>query len=302
MKIAYFGLPLGALLLASDGVDLSLVVLAPVRAPGRRRLSRLLSEVPILDCISGVSDAVIEAWLRKVAPDALLSWFWTRRLPLGWLGLARCGALGVHPSLLPRHRGPDPYFAAIDAGDEYSGATLHRLAEDYDTGVIVDSERVRVGSMDAWQLARAIDRPSLRLLRSAAERLGAGDPLEGVAQDERLATWAGEPEGEQLSVDWSWPTARILRRIRALAPVPGLALSVLGLDFFVVRALSTPAPPLALNAGEAAVQAGRVSIRTGDGAISLEAVRLEDTGQTLRETELASVLEQRRLSGGTDPA
>src|SRR6187551_1274266 len=38
LKIAYFGLPLGALLLTSDGHRLALTVLSPVEAPGRRRL------------------------------------------------------------------------------------------------------------------------------------------------------------------------------------------------------------------------------------------------------------------------
>ena len=51
MKVAYFGLPLGALLLRRDGHQLSPIVLSPVEAPGRFRLRRLEP-----DLIDGVLD------------------------------------------------------------------------------------------------------------------------------------------------------------------------------------------------------------------------------------------------------
>jgi methionyl-tRNA formyltransferase len=291
MKIAYFGLPLGALLLVGDGVVLGLVALPPVQAPGRRRLGRSLDEAKLVDCISGVDEARLGERLQGLAPDALLSWFWTRKLPGAWLASARLGGFGVHPSLLPRHRGPDPYFAAIDAGDEFTGATLHRLSEQYDAGAVIQAERIRVGDRDSWQLARAIDRPSLRLLRGAAHRLRSGDPLAGRPQDELRATWAGEPEGDQVRVNWHWPTERVLRRVRALAPAPGVRLSIRGLEFTLLRAREAAPEQLALRPGEAAIGGSRVTIRTGDGAIALEAVELSEGSLAVGASELAERLQ-----------
>ena len=296
MKIAYFGLPLGALSLAHDGHELGLVVLSPVAAPGRRRLRRLLPARTLVDCTSGVPEARIDERLSELAPDCLLSWFWTRQLPARWLDPPRLGAFGVHPSLLPRHRGPNPYFAAIDAGDSVSGATLHCLGRDYDDGAVVWREAIAVGDLNAWQLARAIDRPSLGLLRRAARSLRAGRMPAGSAQDAAAVTWAGEPEGEQLRVRWEWPTARILRRVRALAPVPGLALNIRGVDFSLLRASATERELLALKPGEAAIVDGRVTICTGDGAIVLEAAELSLGGRTVGQRELARLLEERRLA------
>ena len=43
LRLAYFGLPLGACLLQADGHDLGLCVLSPIAAPGRRRILRLLA-------------------------------------------------------------------------------------------------------------------------------------------------------------------------------------------------------------------------------------------------------------------
>src|SRR5690606_41502429 len=168
------------------------------------------------------------ARLERDRPDLLVSWFWTRRLSSTWLALPRRGALGVHPSLLPRHRGPDPYFWAIDSGDRETGVSVHLLEPEYDTGAVLDVERLEVGERTSWQLARALDRPSLRALRRVVAAYASGTPPPAVPQAEALARQAPEPTGDLLRVRWEWPTERVLRRIRALSPVPGLALELFG--------------------------------------------------------------------------
>ena len=77
---------------------------------------------------SGVvnEDALVSA-VRAAEPDLLVSWFWTKKLPASVLAIPRLGTLGVHPSLLPRHRGPDPTYWAIRSGDAITGVTAHRL-------------------------------------------------------------------------------------------------------------------------------------------------------------------------------
>ena len=267
MKLVCLGLPLAPLLLLKDGHTIDLVVLSPVAGPGRRRLVRGVgaSRVRDAESIGDVTRHLAEA-------DLLVSWFWTRRIPASWLDLAKHGAIGAHPSLLPRHRGPNPYFWAIDMDDEVTGVTVHHLTPEYDRGGCLLQARVPILGRDSWQLARALDRPSLRLLREAVRVIerGTADPH---PQDETHATWAPEPSGDLLRVDWHWPTERVLRRIRALAPVPGLALSMADERFFVTRARPAEPHPAALLPGEAGITRTaprQVVIHTGDGAIAIE--------------------------------
>jgi methionyl-tRNA formyltransferase len=270
IRVAYFGLPLGALLLARDGVAAGLAVLSPTEAPGRRRLARLFAErvVDARDFDEAEAfEAEIDARLAALEPELVVSWYYTRRLPERWLRLPRLGAIGAHPSLLPRHRGPNPFFAAIDAGDAETGVTVHRLVERYDEGDMLLTERVTIGEMNSWELARALDRPSLRLLRRAVSELAAGRPLAATPQDEAHATWAPEPSGELTRADFTWTTERVLRRVRALSPVPGLALEIRGVNLFVTEARATPRFPAALVPGEAAVTEEGVVVRVADGAV-----------------------------------
>jgi len=278
LRLVYFGLPLGALLLAADGHELVLSVLSPVRAPGRRRL-KLRAPGPVLEAAELPPERERE-WLLSLAkepPELIVSWFWTRRLAVPWLELPTQAALGVHPSLLPRHRGRDPYFWAIDAGDAETGVSAHLLEPEYDVGALLGAERLAVGERNAWQLARALDRPSLRLLRSVVRLYADGAPPTPLAQDETAVTLAPEPEGDLLSVDWNWPSSRVLRRIRALSPVPGLGLEIDGVRFQVTAARPADAFVASLVPGEAELSQERgLTLRTADGAVVVEQATLGD--------------------------
>jgi methionyl-tRNA formyltransferase len=292
IRVGYFGLPLGALLLAADGHALSFVVLSPTAAPGRRRLGRLPS-VPVFDARDLSASALgssIDRAMSERAPDLIVSWYFTRRIEERWLRAARLGGIGAHPSLLPRHRGPNPFFGAIDAGDVVTGVTVHRLTERYDEGDALATEELAVGGRDAWQLARALDRPSLRLLRRVVRDAASGAVLRGTPQLEADVTWAKEPDGEMLRADFRWSTERVLQRVRALSPVPGLAIAIRGVDLFVTDATATTDFPAALIAGEAAVR-DSVVIRTGDGAIVVTRATVIDA-----ETEDVTVMSGEKLA------
>ena len=269
MRIAYFGLPLAALLLLEDGHDLEFAVVSRSDGVGLRRLVRRLGS----DRVYLRAETQLEPLAERVqsaAVDLVVSWFWTTKLPLAVVDAARQGGIGVHPSLLPSHRGPDPYFAAIDGGDRVTGVTVHRISEEYDTGAILASEPMIIdGRWNAWQLARRLDRPSLRLLRAVVSRIATGERITEVAQDEQFATWAPSPSTSDCALVWSWSSARILRRIRALAPAPGAYTEIHGKILTLLEAELAPSFPRALEAGEAAVTAEGALVRTGDTAIRL---------------------------------
>jgi methionyl-tRNA formyltransferase len=298
-RLVFFGLPLGALLLAADGHELQLAVLAPVEAPGAHRLRRVLGSPRVLAAseLGERLEREVDARLAALDPELVVSWYWTRRLPERWLARASVAAIGAHPSLLPRHRGPDPFFWTIDSGDAECGVSVHFLTAEYDRGDVIRRFSLDVGDRNAWQLARALDRPSLALLREVVADFARGVEIRAEAQDARRATWAPEPGDEELRVDWRWPTERVLRRIRALAPVPGLALELEGVAFFVTRADAARRYPSALTAGEAASVGDppELVIRTGDGAIRvLEAVEAgQDEPRLLSQHALGKLVASR---------
>ncbi len=227
--------------------------------------------------------------IAATRPDLLVSWFWTKNIPRAVREIAPLGAIGVHPSLLPRHRGPDPTFWAIERGDATTGVTAHRLDDAYDTGAILGQRTLDVDpSWSAWQLARALDRPSLRLLRDVTSAYARGAPPIPRAQDDALATDAPAPDDAMLELSWKAPAEAILRRIRALSPWPG-AFTQLGEDIVTItRAAIAREVPRALDVGEAYVRPDGIAVvRAGDGVgIALLAGRLARDSDAADETEL----------------
>lgn len=299
IRIAYFGLPLGAVLLLARGVELVSIALGHPDAIGARRVRQRAKGLVLAKPRLG--DPEVVRAIAASRPEAILSWFWPQRIPPAVLALAPRGAFGVHPSLLPRHRGGDPYFHAILAGDVETGVTLHRLDAEYDTGAIVDAITLPIRpNENAWQLARRLDRPSLRLLLRCAEALDRGEALEGTPQDDARATEAAPPSEDELLLDWDRDAAFLTRLVRAAAPTPG-AIAQLGDTLVaVLQAQAVAQAPKVLEPGEAFFEDGVVHVRTGEGgALRIDRVRVEETedaaaeplvGAELRGAEIAQLV------------
>ncbi|MDB4976291.1 MAG: Methionyl-tRNA formyltransferase [Myxococcaceae bacterium] len=278
LRIAYFGLPLGALALARRGHLLPSIVLGHTDAVGARRVRRQLGRQALILARPELDDPAVVSAIASARPDVILSWFYPKQIPAAVLRLAPRGAFGAHPSLLPRWRGPDPYFWTILAGDLETGVSLHRLEAEYDTGAVVEQTSLVVDPEEnAWRLAKRLDRPGLALLTRCAARLKAGESLAGTAQDERLATPAPAPDDAQLSISWRRPASEIVRLVRAAAPYPG-ATTELGDELVEVLKAELYEPPLprALQPMDAVWSPRGLVICAGDGGVLIREVRDAD--------------------------
>jgi len=295
VRVAFFGLPLAAVLLAGDGHEL--VYAGVLVDKGLRRLEGRLARGRTQRQPDLASDDVF-ARVRDARPELLVSWFWVKPVPRRLLDLAP--AVGVHPSLLPRHRGPDPYFWAIDQGDPVTGVTAHLLDATYDTGPVLGRREMRLDpEWDAWRLAKALDRPSLALLREVVRAYADGRPPPAVPQDDSQATQAPSPGEDDLAVKWAWPAGRIERRVRAAAPFPGAWTEIGEQLVILTRVRVTDEFSRALAPGEAAVRSDGVAVvRAGERALELLEGRGEDDETPLVQGDLARIVEQARGGNG----
>jgi methionyl-tRNA formyltransferase len=100
-------------------------------APLCRRLG-----IPVLTVDDVNGPEVAEAF-AKYAPDLIVSFHFDQIFSAPTLERASLGGLNVHPSLLPRHRGPTPTLHALADGDRAFGVTVHRLAVAIDAGAVL---------------------------------------------------------------------------------------------------------------------------------------------------------------------
>ncbi len=100
------------------------------------------------------------------------------------------GAIGYHPSLLPRHRGIDAVQWTIKMGDPIAGGSVYWLDNGVDTGPIAKQDWCHVrpgwGASDLWR--EELFPMGVHLLRETLHELLAGT-VTAVPQDEAVATW-----------------------------------------------------------------------------------------------------------------
>jgi methionyl-tRNA formyltransferase len=160
--------------------------------------------------------------LRALSPDLLVVVAYGQIIPPSVLAIPKIGAVNVHASLLPRHRGAAPVAHAILAGDRETGVTIMRMDEQLDHGPILAARTTLIAEgEDAVALTSRLSKMGAELLVDTLARI---ESVEAVDQDHAGATLAPRLRREDGELEWSSGAAEIDRRVRALQPWPGVTL------------------------------------------------------------------------------
>jgi methionyl-tRNA formyltransferase len=133
-------------------------------------------------------DALLAERLRGV--DLMVTHAWPFRFPEAVFSAPRCGSVNLHPSLLPRHRGPAPHLSVLQQGEAETGLTCHVIDTGLDTGPIVSQLRVSLqpGETVAGMLEKLkrLVHPVLELTLGRLQDPG----FQPVPQDDARASYA----------------------------------------------------------------------------------------------------------------
>ncbi len=145
-------------------------------------------------------------------------------------------AVNLHASLLPRWRGAAPINHAVLAGDAETGNSVITLADRMDAGeVLAQSRRAVTPLLTAGDLHDLLARDGPALMLDVLRRFEAGT-LEPAVQDESRVTLAGKLSREDSWVDFSDEAEVCRRRIHALTPWPGVAVTLNAVELKLLRA------------------------------------------------------------------
>lgn len=185
--------------------------------------------------------------LRQLSPDLILTGGFSIIFKKSILALPRIGCVNVHSALLPRHRGPNPFYAVIRNGETQSGVTFHIMDEGIDTGPIVAQQSFPVYDTDtayaiycrASQLAGTM---VLDVLNQIEEK-----GLQGEPQNPEYASYDPKPTIKDSIIRWDVPAIDIDRQVRALSQTIMTRFTHKGRNVFVSRVKvndkETPATP-----------------------------------------------------------
>jgi methionyl-tRNA formyltransferase len=154
-------------------------------------------------------------------PDLLVVVSFGLIIPQWFLDIPRVGAINVHPSLLPKYRGPSPVQWVIWNGERETGITVIRMNERMDAGDILYQESIPLDpEEDGATLSRRLSLRVPEILPSIVEEVGNRGFGHGVPQEEREATYTPLITKEMGRIDWHRGAAEIVRRARAVVEWP----------------------------------------------------------------------------------
>lgn len=167
-----------------------------------------------------LNDGSFEAWLKGQAPEVCVLVAYGRILKQPILDVPSHGFLNLHPSLLPRHRGPSPIQTALLEGDTETGVTIMRLDAGTDTGDVVLQERAPIQQDDTTEsLSGRLAVSGARLLLEAMALLESGNAV-FQPQDHDAATYSRLYRKEDGRIRWAAPAEVTDRLVRAAVPWP----------------------------------------------------------------------------------
>jgi methionyl-tRNA formyltransferase len=226
MRVAFFGSgsPMSTQALEAVAARAEVVaVVVPGRRRGRgwrRRLAAWRARRPLVRRAHALGlhvlllapgrEGRLRARLAPLRPDLICVATFPVLIPPAVLAVAANGAIGLHPSLLPRRRGPDPLFWTYYDGDAETGVTVFRLDQGEDTGPVLAQERIPVPrGRTGLDLYHEMAGRGAALLGQAVADVAAGTARE-TPQDPALATRQPAPDPETCRVELAECEARWL--------------------------------------------------------------------------------------------
>ena len=301
MRVVYMGTPAFAIApleeLLSRGYEVVGVYTQPDNPAGRGRgvvvpPVKVFAEGRGLKVFQPASLRAPAAYqeMSSLEPDLAVVAAYGRILPKGVLQLPKWGCVNVHPSLLPRHRGPSPVAYAILDGDETTGVSLMLLDEGMDTGPVIAQQEELILPQDTTEtLTDRLFHRAATLLVESLPLYVRGD-LTLRPQDEAQATYTRKLTKEEGWIRWELPAINLWCQVRAYSPWPGSYTRWQGKMLKVVEAVPLPQPEQG-TPGTVVPISGEthppVGVVTGEGVLGLKRVQLEgkravDAGEFLR--------------------
>lgn len=194
-------------------------------SPVKKFLEEKKEELELIQPKKLDSDFLLQ--ISNLRPDLGIIASYGKILPKALLDIFPKGLLNIHPSLLPKYRGPSPIQSAILNGDEKTGVTIILVDEKMDHGPILAQRELEfpISNTKSPDLHDALAKLGAELLLETLSKWVKSEIIP-QPQDESQATYTKLLKKEDGLIDWQKSPEYIERIIRAYNPWPGTYIKI----------------------------------------------------------------------------
>jgi len=210
-----------------DDIEVAGVLTNPDTAKGRSgtliptevgEAAQKLGIMPILKPFK--LDSAAREQIAALNIDLLVSFAYARLFGPKFLALFPLGGINIHPSILPKYRGPSPIQAAILNRDSETGVSIQTLAHEMDCGDILAMEKFPLcGRETSQSLGESAGKIAAQMLPEVIKKIASGN-IQKSPQDSSCASYCSLVSKEAGLIDWNQSSLEIDAKIRAFDPWP----------------------------------------------------------------------------------
>lgn len=207
--------------------------------------------------------------IRDLRPDIAVLVAYGRIISQSIIDLFPMGIVNIHPSLLPKYRGPTPIESAILQGDQQTGVSIMQLSAGMDDGPVYAQQTININTDTKKHLYQKIVTTSTDLFFTVFPSI-LNDSLTPQKQDDKNATYSKLINKNDGQIDWRKSAEQIEREIRAYAHWPQSKTQLAGIDVVITEAAIDMTP---LSIGAIQADKKQLLIGTATTAISVKALK-----------------------------
>lgn len=272
---------IGALILQAlidDGYQIDAVVTRIDKPKGRhgepkKSPVKSLAEKHQLRIFQPQNKVELEEFVVSEKPDLIVVTAFGMIITKSTLEAVKFGAINVHPSLLPKYRGPAPISGPILADDRKTGTTIMLMDEKMDEGdILAQKEYPLTGKENTPDLTETLAKISAELLLKTLPRFLSGQ-IKPRVQNHAAATYTKMVQKGYGKIDWQNQTAAEIERMsRAYHPWPGVFTfwNSKKLDLYDIKTETLPLTP-----GKVTTHGPEIIIGCKDGIVIPAHLKLE---------------------------
>ena len=158
--------------------------------------------------------------LTKIAPDIIIVAAYGLFLPPKIIDLPKFGCLNIHPSLLPKYRGPSPVISTMLADEKATGVSIIKINNKLDAGPMLKSQIVnRICNETAYDLTKRLFSIGSELLIDIIPRWIKNE-ISPISQKESDATFTKKITKSDGEIKWNLSSKEIYLKTLAYNPWP----------------------------------------------------------------------------------
>jgi methionyl-tRNA formyltransferase len=293
-KVVFFGTPRFPIaplkaLVESKLVQIEAVVTNPDKLKGRGRrmkppplkVEALKHGLTVLQPHSLRTDEKFLQQVKDIGADLFILSAYAKIVPEEYISVPPLGTINIHPSLLPKYRGPSPIQEAILAGEKKTGITLIVMDEQFDHGPMLIQKELEIGPRETYnelhdKLAELAAKMLIDILPDYIE-----GKLKPTEQDHSKASYTKIFTRKDGEIDWKEPAELIDRQIRAIGHEPGTHTFYEGrrIKMIKIHKAEPDARDFKKEPGTVVSDNREFYVQTGEGSLKLLEIQMEGKGK-----------------------